>query len=362
MGNPARANRWRAGGLVLALLVALVSAFAASAPASGASPDAGRRVMPLGDSITDGFNVPGGYRVDLWRKLVEGGRTVDFVGSMSNGPSSLGDRDHEGHSGWTIAQLDANVPAWLRAHSPRTILLHIGTNDIYGPDPAGAPARLSALVDKITAQAPDAILLVATITPLTNYDAGVRAFNATIPDMVRSKANAGKKVHLVDMHRALTTADLADGVHPNAGGYGKMATAWHDALLAIPGSVDDDGGTTTTTTPPPTRLLHGHPPHGRLVAGRVPGRGDGDGGQRGAERLDGPLDAGAGPVDHPGVGRRAPGQRDERGGAQRRVERLPGRGRDHHVRLHRRRSGDHPGPVLHQPVTSTATAWAPGRW
>ncbi|ACU38360.1 GDSL-type esterase/lipase family protein [Actinosynnema mirum] len=252
MGNPARANRWRAGGLVLALLVALVSAFAASAPASGASPDAGRRVMPLGDSITDGFNVPGGYRVDLWRKLVEGGRTVDFVGSMSNGPSSLGDRDHEGHSGWTIAQLDANVPAWLRAHSPRTILLHIGTNDIYGPDPAGAPARLSALVDKITAQAPDAILLVATITPLTNYDAGVRAFNATIPDMVRSKANAGKKVHLVDMHRALTTADLADGVHPNAGGYGKMATAWHDALLAIPGSVDDDGGTTTTTTPPPT--------------------------------------------------------------------------------------------------------------
>jgi hypothetical protein len=40
------------------------------------------RVMPLGDSITDGFNVPGGYRVDLWQKLVAGGRTVDFVGSQ----------------------------------------------------------------------------------------------------------------------------------------------------------------------------------------------------------------------------------------------------------------------------------------
>lgn len=32
--------------------------------------------MPLGDSITDGFNVP---RVELWQSLVTGGRTIDFV-------------------------------------------------------------------------------------------------------------------------------------------------------------------------------------------------------------------------------------------------------------------------------------------
>ena len=36
--------------------------------------------------------------------------------------------------------------------------------------------------------------------------------------------------HLVDMHSALTTADLADGVHPNAGGYDKMAARWYAAL------------------------------------------------------------------------------------------------------------------------------------
>jgi hypothetical protein len=51
------------------------------------------RVMPLGDSITDGFTVPGGYRVDLWQKIVASGRTIDFVGSQSNGPGNLGDRD-----------------------------------------------------------------------------------------------------------------------------------------------------------------------------------------------------------------------------------------------------------------------------
>ncbi|WP_447009045.1 GDSL-type esterase/lipase family protein [Saccharothrix sp. DSM 118769] len=256
--------RFPSAAAALAAVAALVTASACAAPTtapragSGVAAAAAVRVMPLGDSITDGFNVPGGYRVDLWQKFVAGGYSIDFVGSSSNGPGNLGDRDHEGHSGWTIAQVDANVVAWLRTHTPRTVLLHIGTNDIYGSDPAGAPNRLSALIDKITTQSPDAVLLVATITPLSSYDDRVRTFNAAVPGIVRAKADAGRKVHLVDMYRALTTADLADGVHPNAGGYSKMATAWYDALRSIPGSIDDGGSppttttTTTTTTAPPS--------------------------------------------------------------------------------------------------------------
>nr|AFY23019.1 cellulose-binding family protein [uncultured bacterium] len=205
------------------------------------------RVMPLGDSITDGFNVPGGYRIDLWQKIVAGGRSADFVGSQTNGPGNLGDRNHEGHSGWTIAQIDANIVNWLRTFTPRTVLLHIGTNDMYGSDPAGAPARLSTLIDRITTTAPNADVFVATIVPISFADQTVRTFNATIPGIVQSKVNAGKRVHLVDMYRALTTADLADGVHPNAGGYSKMATTWYNALLSVPGSIGDP-----TQEPPPT--------------------------------------------------------------------------------------------------------------
>ncbi len=217
---------------------------------------AGVRVMPLGDSITDGFNVPGGYRVDLWQKFLNGGYTVDFVGSMRNGPGSLGDRDHEGHSGWTIGQIDQNITGWLGTYSPQTILLHIGTNDVYGPDPAGAPARLATLVDRITALAPDAILFVATIIPLGWDDANLRALNAAIPGIVDGAAGAGKKVHLVDMFSALNAGDLADGVHPHAGGYSKMATAWYEALLSVPGSIG-----------------HVSSPAGRPAGRRVAGRG-----------------------------------------------------------------------------------------
>jgi lysophospholipase L1-like esterase len=231
----------------LAAVALLVAPTATAQSTSEVTPFADPvRVMPLGDSITDGFNVPGGYRIDLWQKIVAGGRTVDFVGSQANGPGNLGDRDHEGHSGWTIAQIDANIVNWLRTYTPRTILLHIGTNDMYGSDPAGAPARLSTLVDHITAQAPNADLFVSSIVPISFADQTVRTFNATIPGMVQGKVNAGKRVHFVDMYRALTTADLADGVHPNAGGYSKMAATWYHALLSVPGSIGDPG------TPPPT--------------------------------------------------------------------------------------------------------------
>jgi hypothetical protein len=131
--------------------------------AASAESNGGVKIMPLGDSITDGFNVAGGYRIELWNKLVADNHRVDFVGSMVNGPATLGDRDHEGHSGWTIAQIDAQITGWLQTHQPRTILLHIGTNDMYNA--SQAPAQLGALLDRITGLAPDTEVFVATLVP-----------------------------------------------------------------------------------------------------------------------------------------------------------------------------------------------------
>lgn len=239
-----KAKRLLAGAS--AALATAAAALLAVVPAQAES-NGGVRIMPLGDSITDGLTVPGGYRINLWQKLVADAYSIDFVGSLSNGPSNLGDHDHEGHSGWTIAQVDANIVNWLRATTPRTILLHIGTNDMIG-DAAGAPTRLSTLLDHITATAPEAEVFVATIIPLPMADSAVRTFNAAIPGIVSSRAATGKHVHLVEMYSALTSSDLADGVHPNAGGYSKMATVWYNALRSVPGSLT--GGTTTPTTSP----------------------------------------------------------------------------------------------------------------
>lgn len=222
--------------VLLAAMGGLVGGTAFPA-AAWAESNGGVRVMPLGDSITDGYNVPGGYRVGLWQRLAAGGHTVDFTGSLVNGPAALGDHDHEGHSGWRIDQLDANIVGWLQAQAPRTVLLHIGTNDVnQNFDVANAPARLSALIDKIRATSPGVELFVATITPESDAarEARVLAYNAAIPGIVAQK---GPLTHLVDMHSALTTADLADGVHPNATGYDKMAARWYQALGTVPSAL-----------------------------------------------------------------------------------------------------------------------------
>ncbi|WP_410639129.1 ricin-type beta-trefoil lectin domain protein [Amycolatopsis sp. lyj-346] len=228
----------------LAAATAVLAAGALLPGTATAASNGGVRVMPLGDSITEGTQVPGGYRIGLWQRVTAGGYQVDFTGSQSNGPATLGDRDHEGHPGWRIDQIDANIAGWLRTSTPHTVLLHIGTNDILqNHDVARAPDRLSGLVDHITATAPDAEVFVATITPLSGdaRESAVRTFNAAIPGIVQRNRNAGKHVHLVDMHAALTTAELIDGVHPTAAGYDKMAAAWYTALRAVPGSIGTPG-------------------------------------------------------------------------------------------------------------------------
>ncbi|TKK91023.1 GDSL family lipase [Herbidospora galbida] len=222
--------------LLTALTGLLLTAGLLTTPAYAES-NGGVRIMPLGDSITDGFNVPGGYRINLWQRLVQAGHTADFVGSGFNGPASLGDHDHEGHSGWRIDQIDAQIVGWLQAYSPRTILLHIGTNDMGQQyQVSTAPARLSALIDKIRANAPQVELFVAQITPSADpsFNARIQTFNAAIPGIVASK---GPLTHLVDQNTGFTTADLADGLHPNQTGYDKMAARWMTALQAHPASL-----------------------------------------------------------------------------------------------------------------------------
>ncbi|WP_245651759.1 lectin [Streptosporangium amethystogenes] len=227
---------------------------------AGAESNGGVRVMPLGDSITEGTQVPGGYRIGLWQRLAAARYTVDLVGSQYNGPGNLGDHDHEGHPGWRIDQIDANITNWLRTHNPRTVLLHIGTNDVLqNYNLSTAPQRLSTLIDHITTTTPNAEVFVATVIPLSNtgQEAAARTFNAAIPGIVQSKVNGGKRVHLVDMHSKLTTADLIDGIHPTAGGYDKMAAAWYTALQSVPGSVGQSGTPTPTPTSLPISAIRG---------------------------------------------------------------------------------------------------------
>src|SRR3954451_2836028 len=172
-------TRWLTAAALTAALA--VTGAVANISVASAESNGGVKVMPLGDSITEGTQVPGGYRIGLWQRMASGGYRVDFVGSQVNGPGNLGDHDHEGHPGWRIDQIDANISGWLRTYNPHTVLLHIGTNDVLqNYNVSTAPNRLSTLIDHITTGVPSAEVFVAQLTPLSNsgQENAIRTFNA----------------------------------------------------------------------------------------------------------------------------------------------------------------------------------------
>lgn len=193
------------------------------------------KILPLGDSITDGIGSPGGYRVPLFQLALMNQKHLTFVGGSKNGPMMVDGQpfpqNHEGHSGWTIAQIDELVPEPALSVGPAIILLHIGTNDMY-MSPEGAPDRLAALIDQIVASQPDALLVVAKIIPLSSGGSGVTTFNDAIAPLVQERIDAGKHIILIDQFTDFPTSELGDGVHPNQAGYERMADKWYAAIAS----------------------------------------------------------------------------------------------------------------------------------
>lgn len=231
------------------------------------------RIMPLGDSITDGFtgDPVGGYRLTLWQMLEENGYTdhIDFVGPNWGGDGI--DPNHAGYSGYAIADIPNqrsgiyNFSEWLMQNYPADIvMLQIGTNDIlssYELDAMGD--RLELLVDTVLTYIPeDGLLYLATIpymdADVTNYtdaytveemDKAVDDYNAQVKQLVAEKQAEGKPIVLSDINAQLTKQDLLDGVHPSATGYQKMGAYWYSQLTEyLNGSSEIPSETTEPTT------------------------------------------------------------------------------------------------------------------
>ncbi len=196
------------------------------------------RIMPVGDSITCGSNVAGGYRLELYRLLTAAGYNVDFVGTQASAcyTNALPDADHEGHSGWRIDQIDSIiVGVFNQIADPDILLLLIGTNDFgQGYDITNAIHRLNALVGKMATNRPFCKIIVANLlergepqnSQITNL------FNPFVPGLVASNAALGREVYFDDLRSDVPLADMPDKLHPNATGYAKMATNWFNVITS----------------------------------------------------------------------------------------------------------------------------------
>jgi lysophospholipase L1-like esterase len=230
-----------------ALLAAAAGTFVAAQPAASAL--APVRIMALGDSITAGT---GCWRAMLWHQLQTAGHTnIDFVGGVSDGggcnPGYAYDWDHEGHGGFSATGIADNnqLPPWLSAAMPDIVLMHLGTNDMWGhyiPTTAKLTA-FTKLVGQMRANNPNVKILVAQIIPMSasscaTCPADIIEFNNALPAWAAGLRTTQSPIILVDQWTGFDPAvDTGDGVHPNNSGYQKMANRWQPALAQLLGGV-----------------------------------------------------------------------------------------------------------------------------
>ncbi len=224
-----------------------------------------RRIMPLGDSITQGvFNgvdMPEeriGYRRRLLNGLIANGFNVNFVGSLRNGQNAnppISDPDHEGHPGFTALQIANGSGSYpgvfgaLRLHPTDVVLLHIGTNNINFDDTATTTDNIERILNEIdrwerSAQGNPVTVFLAKIIDRSNpqcpnledcKNTNVVSLNRKITSIVTRRRGLGDRVVLVNQYSALNyPEDMSRQnnqlIHPNQTGYNKMGQRWLEVI------------------------------------------------------------------------------------------------------------------------------------
>ena len=203
------------------------------------------RIMPLGDSITEGERGHDSYRRVLWQRLNGAGCMVDLVGSksgVSKGSRDSGsespphadyDQDHEAYWGYSVNELLPRVSGLVGQSNPDVVLIHVGTNDVLdGQSASGVASELGGMIDAIRASKPDVHILLAKIIPASPNATGTSAFNRLIEDLASRRSSAGSPIKVVDQASGYAVSDNYDGVHPGPSGESKLGNKWADALLA----------------------------------------------------------------------------------------------------------------------------------
>lgn len=250
------------------------------------------RIMPLGDSNTDGGSgaIPRndrvGYRNELYRLLRSGSFSVDMVGSEVSGSNSVTafrrqngydpDLNHAGFGGaknFEIISLlqngkNGNGP-YLDQYNPDIILLHIGTNSLgYSQN----ITELEGILNEIDAYERRSgrevtVVLARIIKQCTDCGANpedvewdrinTADYNQRMSSMAARRQAAGDRLVLVDMSEDAGIvysmhADMEDYLHPNASGFNKMAQVWFTAVKSILTPTDTHAPETQITANPET--------------------------------------------------------------------------------------------------------------
>ena len=259
-----------AGGLVAVLLAASAAALAAAAAAAPATPAPAAptpaapapapasaekpiRVVCIGDSITQGRkgienNPRWGpvytYRYALWKKFIDAGAAVEFVGSRTTGFGGSPAYEpykgktfvnrHEGYWGWTTPEVSETLKATSAAWQADVAIVLLGTNDMaWSTDMAPTLKAMTEIVATLRKNNPRMVILLGE--PFHGVDP-YPALGKAYEQLAAKLSTADSPVAAVDFSEGWVNdprkpgTHTVDGVHPNAAGDEKMAEQFFAAL------------------------------------------------------------------------------------------------------------------------------------
>jgi len=216
------------------------------------------RILPIGDSITQGAYPWQTYRYPLWKGLVDAGLPVTFVGSKTGNSSQNSSypnyrgrvfpRNHEGHGGWRASDLldgclethrciftnEGTLFQWINGYTPDIALLFIGTNDILQQnDYLNTAINVWFIIEVLRSDNPDVSIFLAKIPPLRGRDSQVRILNYLYGLVAQFSTTARSPVRTVDMFTGFDfVRDTYDLIHPNTSGEAKIAGKFLSAILS----------------------------------------------------------------------------------------------------------------------------------
>jgi acetyl esterase/lipase len=195
------------------------------------------RIMPVGDSITEGGASFSNWRYDLWEKLYTAGYLIEYVGSRRS-PSRIGELAHEGYGGKDSAFLAKTVPARFKEHPADIVLLHAGHNHFAEQKPVPDILRNTGrMIDGFRRVNPRVTILLAQ--PITSGKLPKYSYIPELNDALVLLASRldqpSSRVIIVPQASGFDPAHdtVADKVHPNKTGAEKMADRWFESLTSV---------------------------------------------------------------------------------------------------------------------------------
>jgi len=236
--------------LILSVFVFLACANDDEMPPTGDDFDTSiNRIMALGASRVAGDR-PNfeSFRYELWKDLIDGGWTFDFIGTIEDEATypeyndTTFDMDHEGRGGWTSGQILNGISDWLdQAGAPDIVLFSSpGGNDaLIGLPYDDIVSNVNAIIDTIQAVNPNVIIIIEQLAParsdlmtpeLTTY---FEQMQEDVITMANDQTTSTSMVISVDMFSGFSDSFLADDVHYNEAGAIYIAEQYYNTLVNV---------------------------------------------------------------------------------------------------------------------------------